>query len=149
MQTKPRAYSSGMKLSNDDPRRSPRAKVFLAATLELADRTMAVVLRDLSEHGALVEFTGGLCEDCEVRFCRKDLRVRGFVAWVHDEVAGICFARPLKPEVVLQYINRPQPRATDEKLHRRPSLTRPGMSAEEQRWAEEMLREPLRRKSRK
>lgn len=135
-----------MKLSQEDPRRSPRSKVLLAATLELAGRSMPVMMRDLSEHGALVEVTGGLSEDSEVVFRRKDLRVRGYVAWVHDGVAGICFARPLKSEVVLQHVRRPKSsRQAGEVVHRRPGLTRPGMSPEEQRWAEEMLREPLRR----
>jgi hypothetical protein len=138
-----------MKLSNQDPRRSPRSKVFLAATLELADRTMTVVLRDLSEHGALVEVTGDLSQDAEVQFCRKDLRVHGFVAWVRDGFAGICFTRPLKLDVVLRHINRPQLRAAQETLHRRPALTRLGMSAEERRWVEDMLREPVRSSRRK
>jgi hypothetical protein len=138
-----------MKLSNEDPRRSPRSKVFLAATLQLPGRTMPVVLRDLSEHGALVEITGGLSGDCEVLFERKDLRVRGFVAWVQDGVAGICFKRPLKTEIVLRHISRPQPQRVDKAVHRRPALTCHGMSAEERRWADEILNGPLRRKREK
>jgi hypothetical protein len=105
---------------------------------------MPVVLRDLSEHGALVEITGGLSEDSEVLFRRKDLRVRGFVAWVHEGVAGICFKRPLKSEIVLQHINRPPRARVEEPTHRRPALTRAGMSPEERRWVEEILSEPLR-----
>ena|SRR5437764_1062996 len=126
-----------------DPRRSPRAKVFLAATLECADGILPVTLRDLSEHGALVESEGGLTTDCEVWFCRNELRVHGYVAWVDDKQAGIAFSRALKAEVVLRHINRPTPRPVDETAHRRPALTRPGMSPEEQRWADEILREPV------
>jgi hypothetical protein len=137
-----------MTCSNDDPRRSPRSKVLLAATLELPGRTMPVVLRDLSEHGALVEITGGIDVDCAVRFCRNDLKVRGYVAWVHDGQAGISFARPLKAEVVLRHINRPAVKVIDEKVYRRPGVAQRGMSAEEQRWSEEILREPLRKKRR-
>ena len=127
-----------------DPRRSPRAKVFLAATLECADGILPVTLRDLSEHGALVESEGGLSRDSEVWFCRNELRVHGHVVWVDGRLAGIAFSHALKAEVVLRHINRPAPRPVDETMHRRPALTRPGMSAEEQRWAEEILRGPVR-----
>jgi hypothetical protein len=127
-----------------DPRRSPRAKVFLAATLECVDGILPVTLRDLSEHGALVESEGGLSVDSEVWFCRNELRVHGHVAWVEDKQAGIAFSRALKAEVVLRHVNRPTRRTVDETTHRRPALTRPGMSAEEQRWAAEILREPPR-----
>jgi hypothetical protein len=127
-----------------DPRRSPRAKVFLAATLESADGILPVMLRDLSEHGALVESEDELSRDCEVWFCRNELRVHGHVAWVDAKQAGIAFSRPLKADVVLRHINRPAARPVDETIHRRPALTRPGMSAEEQRWADEILRGPVR-----
>src|SRR5437764_11952760 len=129
--------------SASDPRRSPRAKVFLAATLEGADGILPVMLRDLSEHGALVESEGGLSGDSEVWFCRNELRVHGYVAWVHGKQAGIAFSRALKAEVVLRHINRPASRPVDESAHRRPALTRPGMSVEEQRWADEILGEPV------
>ena len=99
-----------------DPRRSPRAKVFLAATLECADGILPVTLRDLSEHGALVESEGGLSRDCEVWFCRNELRVHGHVAWVHAKQAGIAFSRPLKADVVLRHINRPPARPGDETI---------------------------------
>ena len=134
-----------MTLTQEDPRRSPRAKVFLAATLECGERTVPVTLRDLSEHGALIETDGELSAECEVWFHRNELRVHGHVAWVEGKHAGISFSRALKPEVVLRYITRPHPRPADEGIHRRPALTRPGMSAEEQRWADEILREPVRR----
>jgi hypothetical protein len=125
-----------------DPRRSPRSRVLLAATLECGERTLPVTLRDLSEHGALVEGEGGLNPHCEVWFCRNGLRVRGHVAWAAGKQAGISFSRTLKHDEVLRYINRPGPRTVDETVHRRPALTRPGMSAEERLWVEQMLREP-------
>ena len=131
--------------AHEDPRRSPRSKVFLAGTLECADATFPVTLRDLSEHGALIETANALSDDLEVWFQRNELRVHGHVAWVHGKFAGISFSSPLNPEVVLRHISRPQPRAPEEMIHRRPALTRPGMSPEEQRWAEEMMREPVRR----
>lgn len=106
---------------------------------------MPVVLRDLSEHGALIETALMLSVDAEVLFRRNDLQVRGFVAWAHGDHAGIAFARPLKPEEVLRHIGPIAPRPAEEPVHRRPGLTRPGMSEEERRWAEEMMREPVRR----
>lgn len=137
-----------MNHSAEDPRRSPRAKVFLAAALECDSGTIPVTLRDLSETGALVEGANPLSEDLEVWLCRNELRVHGHVAWTRDKFAGIAFSRELNPEVVLRHISRPQPRTPDETIHRRPALTRPGMSPEEQRWAEELTREPLRRSRR-
>ncbi len=105
---------------------------------------LPVMLRDLSEHGALVESEDGLSVNSEVWFCRNELRVHGYVAWVDGKHAGIAFSRALKAEVVLRHIGCRTPRPVDETAHRRPALTRPGMSAEEQRWADEILREPVR-----
>jgi len=110
--------------------------------LEWPDRSLPVILRDLSEHGALVESGGAIPVNSEVLFCRKDLRVRGYVAWVRGNAAGVSFGRPLKAEVVLRHINRPVARPADESLHRRPRVVSKGMSAEEQRWFDEMIREP-------
>ena len=128
--------------SVDDPRRSPRAKVLLAASIECGGRVIPVVLRDLSEHGALIETGEALRVDAEVLFRRNELRVPGFVAWARDDHAGIAFTVPLKPEEVLRHISRSPPRTVEEPIHRRPALTRPGMSPEERRWAEEMMRAP-------
>lgn len=129
-----------------DERRSPRSKVFLSAVLEWPDRVLPVILRDLSEHGALVETTGAITTDSEILFCRNDLRVRGYVAWVEGKSAGISFGRPLKSEVVLRHINRPARRVVDETSHRRPGVTTTRMSAEEQGWFDDMNREPGREK---
>src|SRR5512141_1164325 len=96
--------------ASEDPRRSPRSKVFLAATLECGDRILPVTLRDLSEYGALIETEGGLTAECEVWFHRNDLREHGHVAWVEGKHAGIAFSRALKPEVVLRDISPHQPR---------------------------------------
>ena len=71
-------------------------------------------MRDLSEYGALIETEGELTAECEVWFHRNELRVHGHVAWVEGKHAGIAFSRALKPEVVLRYIGRPQPRPADE-----------------------------------
>lgn len=133
-----------MTYSAEDPRRSPRSKVFLTATLECSGQTLPVVLRDLSEHGALIETEASLTEDSEVRFLRKDLRVKGYVAWVRGKYAGISFSSPLHAEIVLRHIGRPA-RPRQDVVHWRPAVARRGMSPEEQRWVEEMMRGPTRR----
>ena len=131
-----------MAQAHEDERRTPRPKVFLSAVLEWADQALPVILRDLSEHGALIEVTGAIPAESEVFFCRKDLRVRGHIAWIHGKTAGISFGRPLKSDVVLRHINRPAPRLVDEHAHRRPGVATRRMSAEEQRWFNDMTHEP-------
>jgi len=126
----------------DESRRSPRSRVFLTAILELPDRAIPVVLRDLSEHGALVESSVLIEPDSIVTFRRSGLAVQGRIAWVRGMNAGVAFSRSLNAQDVLRHIGTPQRRETDKSFFRRPALTRQGMSAEEQRWADEMMREP-------
>lgn len=133
-----------MTVGNQEERRSPRSKVFLSAELQWPDRNLTVVLRDLSEHGALVESPSPITMDSDVFFCRNELRVRGHVAWVRGKFAGISFGRPLKAEVVMRHITRPAPKPFDRNLHRRPGVTCASMSIEEQRLFDEMTRETAR-----
>ena len=135
---------AGQPPSEEKRRRSPRSRVFLSATLEWPDGILPVVLRDLSEHGALIEGTGPIANDTEVLLRRNNLEVKGHVAWVRGRAAGIAFSRQLKAEVVMEHISRPMPLAT-QAAHRRPGVTTRGMSAEEQRWANEMTGDPKRR----
>jgi hypothetical protein len=123
---------------NDSSRRSSiRSKVLLAATLRLADRTLAVRLRDLSADGALVEGAGDLAVDGLVTFCRNDLAVPGVVAWSDGKLAGISFSGPLSPELVLRHIPRPaEIKIVD---HRRPALRQRGLSAQEQSLMDELV----------
>jgi PilZ domain-containing protein len=119
-----------MNVPAEDPRRLPRARVFVAATLECAGEALPVVLRDLSELGALVRLEAILDVDSEVRLHRDGLAVHGYVAWVHDGYAGIVFSRPLEAEVVLRQIDQ----------------LRPGTWVEEQCWTADR---PVRRNRRK
>jgi hypothetical protein len=128
----------------DDSRRSPRAKVMLAATLQVSDRMVSVVLRDLSEHGALVETAEVLSADSDVVFRRNDLCVRGRIAWINGNLAGIAFTDPLKSDVLLRYIPRPVARSIPDHYYKRPAFTKTGMSPEEQRWSDEMRKESTR-----
>ena len=132
-------YAGAMSFSVRDDRRSPRSHVFLSAILEWPDRALDVVLRDLSEHGALVEFTGVIEADSEMLFRRNGMGVRGYIAWVRGKRAGVSFARPLKTHEVLRYIARPETRAVERSGFRRPAVSGKGMSAEEQRWANQMM----------
>jgi len=133
----------------DESRRSPRSRVFLTAILELSDRAIPVVLRDLSEHGALVESSVLIEPDSIITFRRSGLAVRGRIAWVRGMNAGVAFSRSLNAQDVLRHIGTPPRREIDKSFFRRPALARRGMSAEEQRWADEMMREPGSNNSRK
>ena len=130
---------------SDDNRRSPRSRVFLSATLEWPGNALPVLVRDLSEHGALLECRGNVEPDSEVLFRRNDLGVCGRVAWVRGSRVGITFSRPLKAQEVLCYIGRSEPRVVEAAAFRRPAVTKKGMSVEEQRWAVD-LTSPGRRK---
>lgn len=131
----------GQSASEQKRRRSARAKVFLAATLEYPERVLPVVLRNLSEHGALIEGIGLMAGDRECRLRRKELCVHGHVAWAEGDFAGIAFTNCLSPEVVMEHVGRPAVRQIAEPVHRRPGVTQRVMSREERRWFEEMSRE--------
>jgi hypothetical protein len=135
-----RVQPLGQPPSDQSRRRSPRSKVFLAATLEWPDQALAVVLRDLSEHGALIEGKGLVAHDAPVILRRKDLSVGGHVAWARGNLAGIAFTKSLNREVVMQHVPRPAARPIEQVLHRRPGVTQRGMNAEERRWFDEMTR---------
>lgn len=122
-------------------RRSPRAKLLMAASLEHGGRKLAVTLRDLSASGALVDGDHDLHSGAPVVLHKNDLAVAGRVAWVSGRRAGIAFSVTLDPETVLR--NVPEPRArTEQAVKRRPGL-RGRMSAEERRIAEDLWGGPL------
>ena len=52
-----------MAQNHDEERRSPRSKVLLSAVVEWDGGSLPVILRDLSEHGALVESTATIPVD--------------------------------------------------------------------------------------
>src|SRR4051812_1494823 len=127
-----------MEPDSEDERRSPRSKVLLSAILEWPDRSVPVTLRDLSEHGALVETVNPLPADSALTFRRKDLHVHGYGAWVRDNLAGIAFSEPLKAEVLLRHIVRPVRRQVDNSRYRRPGFAVATLSPEEKQWIREM-----------
>ncbi len=119
-----------MRSATDDSRRSPRSRVLLSAVVEWPDKSVSVVLRDLSEDGALVETSEQIEAGSRIYFRRNELRVPGRIAWVKDRLAGIAFGRPLKSEVVLRHISRPLQRPVSPDVCRRPGFNRSEMRDE-------------------
>lgn len=105
-------------------RRSRRSNVLMAATIETAATATQVRLRNLSAEGALIEGESLPIEGCQVLFRKNELSVRGQVAWIQGNRAGICFDTHLDPETVLRHVPQPRPRA---KL----SFKRPGLGPRE------------------
>ncbi|HVK79437.1 MAG TPA: PilZ domain-containing protein [Verrucomicrobiae bacterium] len=74
--------------------RAERDKVFRQATLVLSDgHRFAVVVKDVSETGARVEFFQHVTLPDEVQFLEATLRLRkrARVVWQRDGVAGLAF----------------------------------------------------------
>jgi hypothetical protein len=101
-------------------RQSRRSPVFLTATIEGSSGIVSVVLRNMSETGALVEGDRLPEEGETVFFERKAIRVKARVVWVHERFAGVAFTRELQREELLR--NIPQPRARTGTDIRRPGF---------------------------
>lgn len=107
-----------------DPNRrgSSRSNVLLKATLQSPGGSYEVVLRNLSEEGALVQGDKLPVAASRVLFHRQGLSVPGRVAWSHCGCAGIEFDVPLFPNELLRHVPRPS--------HKLPPLSkgRPGFA---------------------
>lgn len=101
-------------------RRSNRSPVLLSAKLCLGGEELAVVLRNLSSEGALVEGAVLPIEGSATVFKRNELSVAGHVVWVERRFAGIAFDRKLEPSEVLREV--PRPRQKFDQHFRRPGL---------------------------
>lgn len=126
--------------SNCQNRRSRRAQVLLAATLEYAGGQHAVKLRNMSAEGALVESDGLPIEGTPVLFIRNELRVNGRIVWVNGKFAGIAFDDRLDPEQVLRHVPAPRPRIQPRMY--RPGFTPRQMTSDQQRLAESWIWNP-------
>ena len=115
-------------------RRARRSNLLMAATIESDDRSFSVTLRNLSATGALIEAKENLTAGSSVVFRKKDLQVRGTIAWVSDRRAGIAFETALDPQTVLRHI--PAPRHRIEPSFKRPGLATVEMTPQERRWFE-------------
>ena len=118
-------------------RRSRRAPVLLAATIEVAGAPQVVKLRNLSEEGALIEGERLPLEGTTTFFQRNELCLKSRVVWVEGRYAGVAFARTLKPEEVLR--NVPQPRQRVNADFRRPGLSCRPISADERKMIEKWM----------
>jgi len=122
-------------------RRSRRSNVMLKATLEIPGASVSVVLRNLSQEGALVQGEGLPSKGVRVLFHRQGLSVPGRIAWSHFNVAGIEFDFPLFPRELLRHIPSPEKKPPPVPAKRRPGLSAqpltPGERMIIERWATE------------
>ena len=130
-------------MSATQNRRSSRSNVLLTATVELPGESLAVVLRNLSQEGALVQGKKVPKDGARVLFHRQGLSVPGRVAWSHCGVAGLEFDVPLFPKELLRHVPAREYMPPPE-IKRRPGLgAKPLTDAERQlieRWASEGAR---------
>jgi hypothetical protein len=120
-------------------RRSRRSPVLLAATVEVGGVAHPVKLRNLSEEGALIEGDGIPAAGTATTFCRKDLRLKSQIVWVHGKFAGIAFDQPLERSVVLRQVSRREARPVPPQLYSRPAVSRHHLSQAERLWLEEWV----------
>lgn len=118
-------------------RRSRRSHVLMAAQLLTGDDKFAVKLRNLSEHGALIEAACLPEVGTLVRFRKGDLNLTGEVAWVDGSKAGIAFDTPLDTDSVLRHV--PVPKAAAKLDFRRPPVKRHVLSEGERKVAERWI----------
>lgn len=112
----------------------------LKAMLEAPGSSLEVVLRNLSQDGALVRGDGLPAEGTPVLFHRQGLCVPGKIAWLHREHAGVAFDEPLFPKEMLRHVPPADPKPPPV-IKRRPGLASKPLTAAEQemleRWASE------------
>ena len=114
-------------------RRSRRSNVLLKATLEAPGGSLEVVLRNLSQDGALIQCDDVPEQGTRVLFHRQGLSVPGRIAWSHAGLAGLEFDFPLYPKEVLRHI------PSGERKAPLPSARRPGLAAQPLTSAERTL----------
>lgn len=85
-------------------RRHSRSNVMLKATLEVPGDSLGVVLRNLSQEGALVRGGPLPGPGTRVLFHREGLSVPSRIAWSHAGHAGIEFDFPLYPREMLRHV---------------------------------------------
>jgi len=128
-------YSGRMDQSSiSQNRQSRRSPVLLSAQIVIEGADTAVVLRNLSATGALIEGAKLPPVDTETTFKRKDLEVSGRIAWVHGKFAGLAFDRQLEPAELLRQV--PKPKQRFEQQYRRPGLTCEPLSAADRKMLE-------------
>lgn len=118
-------------------RRSRRSHVLMAASLRSDGGDLGVKLRNLSEHGALVEAELLPQVGAVVWFRKGELNLPARVAWVEDGRAGVAFDSILDTESVMRHIPVPTPpRKLD---FRRPPIKARQLTAGERKVAEDWI----------
>jgi diguanylate cyclase (GGDEF)-like protein/PAS domain S-box-containing protein len=83
--------------------RDPRYRVLRTATIEIEGASHHVRMRNISEGGVTVEFTGWAAEQSTVRIAITDGPVvAGIIRWVRDGKMGIAFTAPLDLRLLTQ-----------------------------------------------
>lgn len=109
----------------------------MAAKLVGEGDDFEVKMRNLSEHGALVEGPSLPEAGAIVRFRKGDLNLLSHVAWVDGDKAGVAFDTLLATEAVLRHVPTPKPAA---KLDfRRPPVKKHVLSEGEREVAERWI----------
>ena len=115
----------------------------LKATLETPGGPLSVLLRNLSQEGALVQGEHIPKAETRVLFRRQGLSVPSRVAWSESGFAGLDFDFPLFPKELLRHVPARQDR-TPMPIKRRPGLgAKPLTPAERaliEQWATEAVR---------
>lgn len=116
-------------------RRHRRSNVMLKATLEVPGDSLAVILRNLSQDGALVK--GEALPDAgeRVLFHREGLSVPGRIAWSYAGHAGLEFDFPLFPREMLRHVPSVERKAAPD-IKRRPGLAPKPLTAAERQLIE-------------
>jgi hypothetical protein len=125
-------------------RRFRRSNVLLKATLEIPGASIPVVLKNLSQEGALVQGEDLPAEGTRVLFHRQGLSVPSRVAWSHCNLAGLSFDFPLFPREMLRHVPSAERKPPPLDITKRPGLgSKPLTPAERliiERWATEGAR---------
>jgi len=124
-------------------RRHRRSNVMMKATLEIPGASLPVLLRNLSQEGALVKAEDLPEEGSRVLFHRDGLSVPSRIAWAHCGHAGVAFDYPLYPKEMLRHVPERQPKP-EIPIKRRPGLGAKPLTAAEraliEQWATEGAR---------
>jgi hypothetical protein len=107
-----------------DERRSARANVLLAATLDSGGVRLNVRVGNLSAHGALLIGNKLPSEATQVVFRCNGATICGWVAWVRGSCVGIDFDDAIDPQDVLR--NHPAPHQAITRDTRTVNFRRPG-----------------------
>jgi hypothetical protein len=126
-----------------DGRRSPRSKVLFAGTLVHDGMVTTVRISDLSRNGALVTGEGLPGPENFVKLKCGNQTVSGWVSWVRENQAGLSFAQEVSQQSfgktscnTSQFVKI---RGRRDSTYRRPGFRKDELSAEEKRFAEQLL----------